>query len=40
MKLTIHFHVVLRLRVHGAVPPLSQYFFMVWYLIKHRGSST
>jgi hypothetical protein len=31
VKLTI---LVLRLRVHGAVPP----FFMVWHLIKHRNN--
>jgi hypothetical protein len=28
-------HIVLCLRMHGAVLPLPQYVFMVWYL-KHR----
>jgi len=27
-------YVLLRLRMHGAVPPLSQYIFMAWCLIK------
>jgi len=28
--------VVPRLRMHGAIPPLFQYVFMAWYLVKHR----
>jgi len=36
MKLTTHLHLILRLRMRGAVPPLSQYLFMVRYLIKQE----
>jgi len=44
MKLTTHLHLVLRLRMRGAIPPLlhtsswrgSRYVFMEGYLIKHR----
>jgi hypothetical protein len=24
----------------GAIPPLSQYVFMAWYLVKHRDNFT
>jgi hypothetical protein len=24
--------------VHGAIPPLSQYIFVVWCLVKHRNN--
>jgi hypothetical protein len=24
----------------GAIPPLPQYFFMAWYLVKHRDNCT
>jgi hypothetical protein len=24
----------------GAIPPLPQYFFMVWYLVEHRDNFT
>jgi len=34
VTLTIHLHLVLRLRVRGAIPPLPLYVFMAWYLIK------
>jgi len=27
-------HFVMRLRIHRAIPPLPQYIFMEWYLIK------
>jgi hypothetical protein len=37
MKLTSHLHLVLRWRMHGAVPPLPQYVFMVWCLVKAQG---
>jgi hypothetical protein len=36
MKLTAHLHLVPRSRKRGAVPPLAQYVFMAWCLIKHR----
>jgi hypothetical protein len=26
--------------MRGAVPPLPQYVFMVWYLVKHRDNFT
>jgi hypothetical protein len=26
--------------MRGAIPPFSQYFFMAWYLVKHRDSFT
>jgi hypothetical protein len=35
-NLTTHLHIVLRLRMCGAVSPLPQYIFMAWYLV--RGS--
>jgi hypothetical protein len=34
VTLTIHQHPVPRLRMSGVLPPLPQYFFMVWCLIK------
>jgi hypothetical protein len=36
MKLTVCLHVVLRLQTCGAIPPVSQYVFMVWCLVKPR----
>jgi hypothetical protein len=27
-------------RMHGAIPPLPQYVFMVWYWVKHRDNFT
>jgi hypothetical protein len=24
--------------MYGAIPPLTRYVFMAWYLIKHRGN--
>jgi hypothetical protein len=33
-----HLHLVQRLRMRGAIPPLSQYFFMVWYSVKHDNN--
>jgi hypothetical protein len=38
MKLTTHFHLVPRLRIHAATTPLPQYVFMTWYLVKHRDN--
>jgi hypothetical protein len=26
--------------MRGAIPPLPQYVFMVWYLVKHRDNCT
>jgi hypothetical protein len=37
VKLTTHFHLATRLRMRGAIPPLHQYVFMVWCLIKQWG---
>jgi hypothetical protein len=34
MNLTTRLHLVPRLRMLGAIPPLLQYVFMSWYLIK------
>jgi hypothetical protein len=34
MKMSIHFHLVLRLRIGEAIPPFSQYVFIAWCLIK------
>jgi hypothetical protein len=34
VKLTIHMHLVPRLRMYGAKPQLSQYDFMAWCFIK------
>jgi hypothetical protein len=32
-------HLVPRLRMHGAIPPLPQ-LFMAWYLVKHKDNFT
>jgi len=40
VKLTTHLHLVPRSRLRVNVPPLPQYVFMVWYLIKHRENLT
>jgi len=32
-KMTTHHHLVLGLRMHGAIPSLPQYVFMAWCLI-------
>jgi hypothetical protein len=37
MKLTTHLHLVPRSRMHGAIPPLPQYAFMVWCSVKTQG---
>jgi hypothetical protein len=37
VKLTTHLHLVLRSRMHGAIPPLLQYAFMVWCSVKAQG---
>jgi len=33
-----HLHLVPRSRMCGAIPPLSQYVFMEWCLVKHRNN--
>jgi hypothetical protein len=38
VKLTTHLHLVPRLRMRGAVPPLSQYVLMVWCLVMHKDN--
>jgi hypothetical protein len=40
VKLTTHLHLVPRSRVGGAIPPLPQYIFMAWCLVKHRNNFT
>jgi hypothetical protein len=38
VNMTVRLHSVLRLRLCGAIPSISSYIFMVWYLVKHRDS--
>jgi hypothetical protein len=42
VKLTTHLHLVLRSKLHGAVPPLPYYASMAWCLVKkkQRGNFT
>jgi hypothetical protein len=40
VKLTTHLHVVPRSRMRGARPPLPQYVFIAWCLVKHRDNFT
>jgi len=40
VKLTTHLYLVSRLRMNGAIPPLPQYVFMEWYLVKHWDNFT
>jgi hypothetical protein len=40
VKLTTHIHLVLEWRMRGAIPPLPQYIFMEWCLVKHRDNFT
>jgi len=40
VKLITHLHLVQRLRMHGATPPLPQYVFMTWCSVKHRNNFT
>jgi hypothetical protein len=35
VNLTTHCHLVLRLKMRGATPPLPQHAFITWYLVKH-----
>jgi hypothetical protein len=36
VRLTTHLHLVPRLRIRGAIPPLTQYVSLAWCLVKHR----
>jgi len=36
VKLATFLHLLLRLRMRGAIPPFPQYVFMTWFLIKNR----
>jgi len=38
VKLTTHLLIVPRLRMRGPIPPLPQYIFVAWYLVKHRDN--
>jgi hypothetical protein len=40
MKLTTHLYFVPKSRIRGAIPPLSQYVFMAWCLVKQRDNFT
>jgi hypothetical protein len=40
MKLTTHLHLAQRLRMCEAIPPLPQYSFMAWCLVKQRDNFT
>jgi hypothetical protein len=37
VKLTTHFHLVPRSRICGTIPPLPQYAFIAWCLVKAQG---
>jgi hypothetical protein len=39
-KLAINIHVVPRLRLREPTPPLHQYVFIAWWLVKHRDDLT
>jgi hypothetical protein len=38
VKLTTYLHLVPRSRICGAIPPLPQYAFIAWYLVKHKDN--
>jgi len=40
VKLTTHLHLVPRSRMHWAIPPLLQYVFIAWCLVKHKKNFT
>jgi len=40
VKLTTYLHLVPRLKMRGAIPPLLQYVFILWYLVKHKDNFT
>jgi len=37
VKLTIHLHLVPRLRMHGAIPPIPLYALMAWCAVKMKS---
>jgi hypothetical protein len=40
VKLTTHLHLVPMSRMRGAIPPLPQYLFLAWCLVKHSDNFT
>lgn len=40
MILTAHFHLMLRFKICGAIPPCNINASVFWYFIKHRNNST
>jgi len=40
VNLTTHIHLAPRSIMRGAIPPLPQYFYMAWCLVKHRDNFT
>jgi hypothetical protein len=40
VKLTTHLHLVPRSKMRRAIPPLPQYVFMAWFLVKHKVNFT
>jgi hypothetical protein len=40
VKLTTHLHLMPTSRMSGTIPPLPQYVFMAWCLVKHRDNFT
>jgi hypothetical protein len=40
VKVIIHLHLVPRLGMRGAISPLPEYVFIVWYLNKYRDNFT
>jgi hypothetical protein len=40
VKLTTHLNLVPRLRMHGVIPPVSQYVFVAWCSVKKSAGKT
>jgi len=40
VKLTVHIHLLPRLRLRGTIPPFPQHVFMAWRLVKPRDTFT
>jgi len=40
VNMTTHHHLMMTLRMHGAIPPSPQYIFIAWCLIKKRDNFT
>jgi hypothetical protein len=40
VKLNTHLHLVPKSIMREAIPPLPQYVFMAWFLVKHRDNFT